>query len=594
MILFMGKKEDKKKDEKSGNLGFLSGVKMGAKDADSKPKSSLIFGSNPTSMGSSSAGSNLTALPQMQSSTPSPSVQSGKEMDKKIFTTGLGGQVIAHTQTWEEILADTANWRWFPFSHGCELELVLCDNQGKYIEGDNVVHLLDEMVKSATKIMTDIINNQRSDFPRMPDYIKSKLKKMPYNRTDLEKGFLMVLDYEINNQYLQKVVNVDSFGRDGNVTMSTFILELVTPPAQYAEELAYWAGTLFNLAKAVLPKDLHIMSTAINPAMKEYVRGLSHGDHHHLGSFASEQEKVQAYDMIRNFLPHIIALSVNSPIINNQPTDAIKTKEENGKPRFVAPNCIRSIRLLNNTTMLSNSNEPSKFLPYLLTGDDNDKQKLLQVLQKASLQDARFQDVYPFTKYGTMEIRVMDAQLSICRRIGLGLLVEAMCYKARKLLAQGKVVPDVNSETICVNRRSAIERGCIGVFKPVNLDYDQLAHQDPFFAECYLGPKANPHRFIFQSVQSMFVYLKEELIELGYLYSPFLKPVLQSVFGDVTYAAIPITEAEYQLSLYDYKIKQGQQPNVFSDLIYFTTVYSKDPIQNPLTGDLTLPPHIMK
>ena len=49
--------------------------------------------------------------------------------------------------------------------------------------------------------------------------------------------------------------------------MSTFILELVTPPCQYAEELAYWAGTLFNVAKVVLPKQLHIMSTAINPTL---------------------------------------------------------------------------------------------------------------------------------------------------------------------------------------------------------------------------------------------------------------------------------------------------------------------------------------
>ena len=67
---------------------------------------------------------------------------------------------------------------------------------------------------------------------------------------------------------------------------------------------------------------------------------------------------------------------------------------------------------------------------------------------------------------------------------------------------------------------------------------------------------------------------------------------LQSVFGDISYAAPPITEAEYQLSLYDWKIKEGQDPNVFEDLKYFTLEYSKDPIQNPLTGHLTLPDYM--
>ena len=62
-----------------------------------------------------------------------------------------------------------------------------------------------------------------------------------------------------------------------------------------------------------------------------------------------------------------------------------------------------------------------------------------------------------------------------------------------------------------------------------------------------------------------------------------------SVFGEVSYAAAPITEAEYQLSLYDYKVQNGEDPNILNDLIYFTIEYCKDPISHPLTGVLTLP-----
>ncbi len=245
--------------------------------------------------------------------------------------------------------------------------------------------------------------------------------------------------------------------------------------------------------------------------------------------------------------------------------------------------------------MLSNSNEPNKYIPYLQADDiEADKNHFLEVTQYASLYDARFQDLFPFTKYDTIELRITDAQLSICRRIGIALLLEALYYKARKLFQQGQKVPPINSETLCFARRMSIERGLIGLFKPKNLSRDNLNQYDSsgHFTECYLGPENRPYRFIFQAVQGMFRYLKEELEELGYLYSPFMKPLLQSVFGDVSYATPPITEAEYQLSLYDWKIKEGQEPNVFEDLKYFTLEYSKDPIQNPLTGHLTLPDYM--
>jgi len=525
------------------------------------------------------SGSKSNSQPQQSSST--------------IFSSPTN-EINVDSRDWVDILNDLPNWRYLPFSHGMEMELIICHTKdGKYVEGEAVTYLLKEMVTDATKIFTQLINYERDDFPYMPEYIRNKIRKMPYNRTDIEKGFLCCIDYQIENTYANQIVPVDMFGRDGNVTMATFILELVTPPCQYAEELAYWAGTLFNVAKKTLPRGYSIMSTAMNPTTKEYMRGLSHSDHHHCGSFSSDQEKVQCYSMIRNFIPHIIALSVNSPILNSKPTDVIKSKIIDGKPRYTAPKCVRSIRLLNNTTMLSTSTEPNKYLPYLsgANGVEADKQLLLATTGYASLYDARFQDVFPFTKYGTIELRICDAQISICRRIGIAMLIETMYYKARKLLSTGIYVPDVNSETICLNRKMAIERGLIGLFNGQNLDRSYIDQYDTtgFFSECYLGPVDKPHRFMFQAVEQMFRYFKEELVELGYMNSPFMKPLLQSVFGEITYATPPMTEAEYQLSLYDWKVKQGQEPNIFEDIKYFTITYSQDPLQNPLTGTLTLP-----
>ncbi|MFW9898556.1 MAG: hypothetical protein ACFFDO_04785 [Candidatus Thorarchaeota archaeon] len=487
-----------------------------------------------------------------------------------------------YDRPWAEILADVELWRPLPFTHGIEMELIIADDVGAYPDGDEMVFRMREIVKEAIKIMDQILYNGRADFLPVPEYIRQKVLARPWGVEDIEKGFAMKLRYQLPNG---SYVDIDSFARDGNVTAITYILELVTPPCEFVEELAYWASTLFLLAKNTLPKDLHIIASAINPAAKEYQRGLTQADHNHLGTFKSELEKVQAYCMIRNFIPHLIALTCNSPIMNNQPTDVIKIINN----RITAPNCVRSLRLKYNTSMLSN-NDPNHYVPYLTSTDQNARNYFLQIVQKASLEDGRFQDIFPFTDWGTIEIRISDAQISICRRIGIALLIQAMCYKARKLLERGTWVPDAGSETIVTNREGAIERGLISIFKPApTLTREFLAQYDPDFAEQYLGPKDQPVRYMTQAVQRMFFYLKDALKELGFLYSPYLKPLMQSVFGDVSYAKPPITEAEYQLSLYDYKLKQGENPSILYDLIYFTIEYCKDPLNNPLTGVLTLP-----
>ncbi|MFX1437900.1 MAG: hypothetical protein ACFFAA_11995 [Promethearchaeota archaeon] len=513
-----------------------------------------------------------------------PSVSLGNSIDRSADKLFLGSdyrEVYIPERPWADMLADTEQWTPLPFTHGIEMELIIADDSGEYPPGEEMVFRMKEIVKDAIKILDEVLFEGRSDFLPVPNYIREKVLARPWGRDDLEKGYAMDIRYALGDSY----VDIDTFARDGNVTAITYILELVTPPCAYVEELAFWASTLFLLAKTTLPKDLHIIASAINPATREYMRGVSQADHSHLGNFDSELEKIQAYCMIRNFIPHIIALTCNSPILNNKPTDVIKIINN----RITAPNCVRSLRLKNNTTMLSN-NDPTHFIPYLTSSDHNSQNYFLQVVQKASLEDGRFQDVFPFTDWGTIEVRISDAQISICRRIGIALLIQTMCYKAKKLLQRGIWVPDAGSNTIAPNRKAAIDRGLISLFRPApDLTREILAQYDPEFAEQYLGPQNQPVRYMMQAVQRMFFYLKDELKELGFLYSPFMKPILQSVFGSVSYAEPPITEAEYQLSLYDYKLKNGENPSILYDLIYFTIQYCQDPLNNPLTGVLTLP-----
>jgi hypothetical protein len=519
---------------------------------------------------------------------------------KEAFSTGQGEYIQVDSRPWSEQLADMSHWNFLPFSHGIEMELVICDEKGAYIEGENVVFIMNQLINEAKSTLKKLFKGETiKGLEPLPKYMRDKLASQVYIKEYEDKGKNLGFDYKISNDYWKGApqIRTDAFGRDGNITMSTIILEIVTPPCQYAQELAYWSSCLFNLAQISLPKGFFIMSTAINPTIKEYINGLSHGDHHHSGSFASDQEKIFCYNLARNFLPNIIALTVNSPFINNAPTDVIKSKMINGKPRYTAPNCMRSIRLHNNTTMLSNSHEFHKYIPYLISKSiEEDKKLFLATTEYASLYDARFQDLFPFTKYDTIELRICDAQLSIARRIGMAMLLQTIYYKARKLLKQEIYVPAVNSETLCVNRRSAIERGLIGVLKTPGLTREFLNQFDSsgVFADCYLGPvSGRPYRFLFEQTQGMFRYLKPELKELGYLQSPFLKPLLQSVFGEISYAQPPLCESEYQLALYDWKMKKGEQPDLVKTLIYYTKEYSKDPIQQPLTGELKLPDYML-
>ncbi|MFX1276372.1 MAG: hypothetical protein ACFFBP_07410 [Promethearchaeota archaeon] len=490
-----------------------------------------------------------------------------------------------YERSWVEILSDVEHWHLMPFTLGIEQELIVADKDGNYPPGDEMVFRMREIVKDAIKMMKKVLYEGRSDFPPVPDYIRSKVTVQPYGKEDLEKGYVMDIRYRLPEGNNVSEVDIDCFGRDGNVTAITYILELVTPPCEYIEELAFWASTLFLLAKNTLPKDLNIIASGINPVARDYTRGLTQADHFHIGSFiGGPVEKAMVYCMIRNFIPHLIALSVNSPIINNKPTDVVKIINN----RITAPNCIRSLRLKYNATMLS-PNEPKGFLPYLTTTNEKGVIEFLQAVQKASLEDARMVDCFPFTDFGTIELRVCDAQISICRRIGMAMIIQALAYKARKLLMNKRWVPNAGAATISFNRKGAYERGLISLFKPINLTHEYLSQNDRHFAEQYLGPKNDPVRYMTQAVQRMFLYIKPELKELGYLYSPFLKPLLMSVFGQVSYALAPMSEAEYQLSLYDYKVRNGENPSILNDLIYFTVEYCKDPISHPLTGILTLP-----
>jgi len=456
-----------------------------------------------------------------------------------------------------------------PFSHGIEMEIQMLDENGQFLKGDDMVFLMKKMVEQARDILIHMI-----EYENIPSIIEKKIADTPMITYNEEKGDVLTLSYKLHG----KPIDIEIFGRDGNVAAITYILECVTPPCEYIEELVWWAQAVLLIAELVLPKELFLVSAGFNPLQQEYFRGLTFADHSHMGTFKDDYEKIKIYNMFRNFLPHILALSVNSSLMNGHPTDAIKII---GK-RYACPGCVRSIRLKKNDTMLS-LNDPKHYIPYMT--DPNNIDFFLNTIQKASLEDARQQDIFPYTDFGTIETRISDAQTSIARRIGIALLLQLLAFKARNM----REVPDVGSATIVKNRVGAISRGLFSVFRTEDADSDQIASIDPNFADCYFNTEG---RLMQDAVKGMLRFIGEDksikkFFKVPLRKIPFLDPIIISVYGSVDWADPPLTEAEYQLSLYNYR--QGDAFKLLGDLVYMTHNCIVNPTYSPLNGKPNYP-----
>jgi hypothetical protein len=453
-----------------------------------------------------------------------------------------------------------------PFSMGIEMEVQMITKDGLFLSGDEMVFHMQKMVETATEVLTKDLETGN-----IPKIIQGKMNKEPRITENVEKGTVVSLDYKIGG----KSVDIEIFGRDGNVASITYILEIVTPPCTYLDELVWWCQRLLSTAEFVMPKNLFLVSTGFCPTQREYYRGLSFGTHYHMGGFKDDKEKIKVYNMIRNFIPHIVALTVNSPFINGSPTDDVKIIGN----RYAAPGCLRSVRLKSNESMLSRS-DPRVYIPYL--HKNQDANHFLSVIEKASMEDARFQDLFPFTDWGTIELRICDAQISIARTIGVALTLQALATLAREM----KEIPDAGSKSIVMNRDAAINRGLFGTFRADLVPFQEMMQISPKFTELFLGDlkKNKLHAYMFEAIQKMFILLKDVLKKQNFLDTPFLDPLLLSVFGTIDVAEFPFTEAEYQLYLYLQRQKDIYA--VLKDLILLTVKSCENPSFSPISGKL--------
>ena len=420
-----------------------------------------------------------------------------------------------------------------PFPHGIEVELQVIRRDGTWIRGEEVLQVFDRIVSSAKGLLDKKIRGSSVAS------VKSKYGQSAQTEEG-ERGSRIVATYA-SPQGDDKQYTL--LGHDPNVTSLTWILEVATPPCTTLEELAWWIQTLVAISYESLPKDAKaiLVSTGLNPT-QEYLRNLSFGEHHHiLGPDTDEAAKLAIYNMIRNFIPHLIALSVNSPFENKSASDEV-TIDEKGRVR--APRCKRSIRLFRNTTQMGPTTE-FEYIPYLTSTDPD------AFAKHVNRSYARMVDLYPFTDYDTIELRVFDTQLSIPRRIGLALILQALALKAQRMTEKGIEIPDAGAASLAANRAAAVSAGLWGPFKPATMNaadpyitaYNQVVEDDGT-----INPKKK-NRFLGDAVISMLYLIRDELEELNAIENPFMQAILASIFGS-EFSEPRTTGADYQLDVF--------------------------------------------
>ncbi len=420
-----------------------------------------------------------------------------------------------------------------PFPHGIEVELQVIRKDGSWMRGDEILNVFDKMVSGAKGLLDKRIRAAQVDSVR-------RKYKQSSQTEEGERGSRVVASYEDPQGSMKEYTLI---GHDPNVTSLTWILEVATPPCTTLEELAWWVQTLVAITHESIPKESRaiVVSTGLNPT-QEYLKNLSFGEHHHiLSSSVDDKVRIAVYNMIRNFVPHLIAISVNSPFESKKPTDIVSI-DGDGLTR--APKCKRSIRLLKNTTQMGPVNE-FEFIPYI---NSTDKESFARHVNRSY---ARMVDVYPFTNYGTIEVRVFDTQLSVPRRVSLALILQALALRAKRMVEAGQEIPDVGARSLAANRESAVAAGLWAPFKPgvSEKNEEYMASYNGAVKEDGTYDKSHRSRFIGDAVVSMFHMIRQEMEELGLLDNPFMQPLFVSIFGS-DFVTAKTTEADFQLEVY--------------------------------------------
>ncbi len=415
-----------------------------------------------------------------------------------------------------------------PFSIGSEVELQIVNAGGEILRGE-------ELISVWNAIFEKIEGSFRKRLKEIPAEFQGKVKDIKHTVKSRQGKQLPYI--EVVYKTLGKEFNINVIGPDPNISQVTWLMELVTPPCTSIHEFTTWQLLLNTSLLDSLPSGFFVFPLGLNPLEKEYSSGVTFGEHYHIGIGSESPETALAmYHMIRNYVPHLIALTTNSPFMNKQPTGTVKVSETPTGMMILGKDCIKSLRLTYNKAQLG----PVDKETYIPCMERLNKEKFCEIIRRKPPDD-RFVDIYPFTNYGTIEVRFFDTQFSVARRAAIVAVLEAMCLKAKRLVEQGTTVPCVTSASIIGNREKAIAYGLHGRFSPdthLIRSFSIIYNEDPVTGK--------QNGMLFHAIKSMLMFVKKEAIDLHI--DTLLHLFVLSVSGN-QHVRAPVGPADYLLYL---------------------------------------------
>ena len=265
---------------------------------------------------------------------------------------------------------------------------------------------------------------------------------------------------------------VDPTGRFSNIGQDHYQsqLEFRTNPHRtiknLLDELAEFRRIVWKIASE---KNLCLIAAGSNPYSIPRI-GEFFAEHVHIG-IDNTQYRLSVYNMLRDFLPIFIAISVNSPIT---------------KKKFYN---VQSYRIKQGSSVI-------RIPPLIELGTKYESMTDVQRRSLVSSANPRYFDIALFSNYPTIEFRVFDTQLTLLHTSLLLHLVMALSMKALRCIR----IPYVDPYILNKNREYVIDYGLRANIDLKGTPLDVTGREAPIAASTALS--------------RMVEYLEDELREL--------------------------------------------------------------------------------
>lgn len=166
----------------------------------------------------------------------------------------------------------------------------------------------------------------------------------------------------------------------------------------------------------------------------------SFGHHVHIG-IDDPEKAIRVTNAVRSYLPHLLALSTNSPFWQGMET-----------------------RLKSTRALILNRSFLRKGIPPILKSwkDYVDWENLLKETDSIQGRGEIWWDVRPHRIYGTIEVRICDVQISVEESVALTALIQALVAKLCRLYEEGQRLAEEPKELIDENKWRALRYGISG------------------------------------------------------------------------------------------------------------------------------------